>query len=931
MFRYSSLALLFLMGSSISVQSAPQVQIQVGSTPILLSSRTTSGGVTIVDFGTTEIGKSVSKTFTLKNIGTETVQLLEPIRVPRGFTLMRRFGSTTLAPGQTSSFVAALNSASAGRLRGNVAFTIRGTQDLRIAVPVVGTAFGSASMRIIQTGDIGFRTVGRWSRVTLQNSRGTAQNVPAGTGASVATWTFTGLQPGQYFVSTTWSVRDAHASNAPFTVVDGTKAFAKVLVNQQLAPADFHDAGVAWKTLGTFRITGNSLAVRLTDQANGPVMADSVRIEKVGFPGRIITPGDKGFVQTGSGNKSLAIWTFNDLVPGQYRVSADWAAGNAQFTLVDGNRGLTTVDVNQQQSPRDFRDAGTSWKDLGLLGTLYRITGNSLTVRMTSASTAAGRAGAIRVERIYNPAGSAAPEGGTTYADAVRYLEQATWGPSDAAIAYVQQVGIPYHIQEQLNTPTSDYPQPDLYPTNQTTGCSGMGPTCGRDNYSEYLLQTRFFTKAFYEQDQLHQRMTWALHKIWVISGRDGNVHPAAHLAAYLRVLDQNALGNFRTLMGAVTLNAGMGKYLDMANSNNGSPNENYAREIMQLFTVGLNLLNPDGTLQLDGSGNPISTYDQSTVYEFARLFTGWQLAPNVRTGVPDYISPMVVWTPETNHHDRGSKTLLNGFTTSPNQSTTNDLNTGLDNIFSHQNVAPFIAKSLIKQLVTSNPSTDYVSRVSAVFNDNGSGVPGDLAAVVQSILLDPEARNMPTDPSYGKLREPVQYINNLCRAFPVTAYNDRTQQSDGYLSPQAVNMDQDVFRPFTVFSYFMPDTLLPGSQTLLAPEFDILTTSTAIRRANFINQMTSPNGGADAYGINVATNSPLGTKLDLSAVQALAGDPAAMLAYLNNIMLHGTMSQDMVDRITPAINAVAASNPLRRAKVAVYLVATSSQYQVQQ
>ncbi|HEV3202802.1 MAG TPA: choice-of-anchor D domain-containing protein, partial [Gemmataceae bacterium] len=311
MFRYCSLALLFLVGSSINVQSAPNIQVQVGSTPIAISLGGTAGGVSIVDFGSAEIGKSVSKTFTVKNTGSETVSLLEPIKVPAGFTLMRRFGSTALAPGRTTTFVAALNSARAGRLRGNISFTLRGTQDQPVTIPVAGSVFGSPSLRIIQSGEVGFRTIGKWVPATVQTNGGAAHSIRAGTGTSVASWTFSGLQPGQYRVAVTWPVQANHATNAPFTVVDGTKAFTTVSVNQQSPPADFHDAGVSWKTLGIFRITGNSLVVRLTDRANGTVLADAIRIEKVGFPSQIIQPGDKGFHQAGAAKNAQAIWTFS--------------------------------------------------------------------------------------------------------------------------------------------------------------------------------------------------------------------------------------------------------------------------------------------------------------------------------------------------------------------------------------------------------------------------------------------------------------------------------------------------------------------------------------------------------------------------------------------------------------------------------------------
>ena len=258
-------------------------------------------------------------------------------------------------------------------------------------------------------------------------------------------------------------------------------------------------------------------------------------------------------------------------------------------------------------------------------------------------------------------------------------------------------------------------------------------------------VQTRFYTNALYGPDQLRQRVAFALHQIIVVSGVD--ITLPSRLTPYLQVLDRNAFGNYRNLLQEITLNPAMGNYLDMAGNTSTNPNENYAREVLQLFTIGLYQLNQDGTPVLDGSGQPIPAYDQNVVNAFARVFTGWNFATAPATGIVNYIDPLVA---TESRHDTKAKTLLQGVTLPPNQKAAKDLSDALDNIFQHPNVPPFISKQLIQHLVTSNPSPSYVRRVADVFTNNGSGVRGDLKAVVRAILLDPEAAANPA-PEAGK------------------------------------------------------------------------------------------------------------------------------------------------------------------------------------
>jgi hypothetical protein len=505
------------------------------------------------------------------------------------------------------------------------------------------------------------------------------------------------------------------------------------------------------------------------------------------------------------------------------------------------------------------------------------------------------------------------PDRAVTNADAVRFLEQATWGPTPELVQHVLAIGFDQFLNEQFNLPSSGYPTLPLYPSTRDTSTCPNGSTCQRDNYTMYPVQTRFFANALYGADQLRQRVAFALHQILVASGVD--ITQPSWMTPYLQVLDRDAFSNYRQVLYDVTLNPAMGNYLDMAGNTKTRPNENYAREVLQLFSIGTARLNSDGTSQLDGFGQPIPTYDQSIVTNFARVFTGWRFAPG-QTGVPNYIDPMVV---NAAQHDTGAKTLLNGSVVQAGQTTEKDLNDAIDNIFTDPNVAPFISKQLIQHLVTSNPSPAYVARIAAVFN----GSQGDLQSVIRAILLDAEARgDVKADPAYGRLRNPVQLMLGILRAFHAGSA-DLASQSDGYLNPQAVAMGMDVYRPPSVFSYYSPSTVVPDSGGLKGPEFGLLSTSSALQRDNVMNTLIFSR-------INVSTNAPSGTAIDLRPLQPLATTPTELVDTLDALLLHGTMSAAMRQSIVDAVNAVSPTNVNKRVQTAVYLVATSSQYQVE-
>ncbi len=481
-------------------------------------------------------------------------------------------------------------------------------------------------------------------------------------------------------------------------------------------------------------------------------------------------------------------------------------------------------------------------------------------------------------------------------AAAGRFLEQSTWGVNPSSLSHVQAVGMQAFLNEQFAAPISTFPAPAT-----------------DDDMS--VVQKRFFTNALTGQDQLRQRVAWGLSQIMVASAAKIN-NPNAFVL-WQNMFQNDAFGNFSTLLTDVTLSPVMGNYLDMVNNdkpgNGVDPNENFAREILQLFSIGLEQLNQDGTLQLDGSGNPIPTYGQDEIIGFAHVFTGWTYptkpGATAKWRNPEfYGGPMI---PFDTHHDTGSKLLLNGVTLPAGGTTQADLTAALQNIFNHPNVGPFICRQLILRLVTSNPTPEYVGRVAAVFADNGTGVRGDLKAVVSAILLDPEARRgddaAQVQASDGKLKEPVLFITNLLRA--MNGVSD-----GGSLSDRADDMKQPPFFSPTVFNFYHPDHIVEGTN-LIGPEFEIFDTSTDIARINFVNTLV--------YGSVSGT-----TTVDLTGYVPLAANPDQLVTAVAAVMMHGQVSDNMRSTLVSTLSGI--SDNTRRTKAAFYLMGSSSQFQVE-
>jgi uncharacterized protein (DUF1800 family) len=509
----------------------------------------------------------------------------------------------------------------------------------------------------------------------------------------------------------------------------------------------------------------------------------------------------------------------------------------------------------------------------------------------------------------------ASPQSGT--GDSARFLTQATFGPTPSLLTHLQLVGLQAFLNEQFNTPpTLTLPRVD----------HAIAALPDDQDPTNPLFQEAWWHTVLTAPDQLRQRVAFALSEIFVTSavGNATYLYPDG-TATYWDLLARDAFGNFRQLLEDVTLNPVMGDYLDMVHndkpqpSRNTEPNENYAREVMQLFTVGLYQLNPDGTRKLDSQNQPIPTYDQDVVEGFAHVFTGWYWAQtgtaNWGYAPPNYRAPMLAF-PE--HHDTGAKLLLNNVTLPAGQTQAKDLSDALDVLFNHPNTGPFVCRQLIQRLVTSNPSPAYISRVAQVFANNGQSVRGDLKAVIQAILLDPEARSTAglLGPTYGHEREPLVRMANMLRAF-----NGQASSGNFNISNSTFNFGEQALYAPSVFNFFSPNYIQPGAIAqagITSPEFQITTDTTVITSANSMRSTVYriPDGNGDSI------------VLDLSSLTSLASSPGALVDSLNNLLMGGEMSSAMRDIAVNAVTQIA--SPLERAQTAVHLLVTSPEFVIE-
>ena len=481
-----------------------------------------------------------------------------------------------------------------------------------------------------------------------------------------------------------------------------------------------------------------------------------------------------------------------------------------------------------------------------------------------------------------------------TRQQASRFLSQAGLGSAATDIEQVRQLGYAGWLDAQFALPRSGgyvdwlrakgYDNPDN--RNGFAGANNM-----------------LWRKLIGSPDVLRQRMTLALTEIVVVSlnGLANLGFRSFSAASYMDIVEAQAFGNFRTLLEQVSTSTAMGSYLTFRGNRkaqNGSlPDENYARELMQLFTIGLLELNLDGTPKLV-NGQPVETYSQDDVSQLARVFTGWDLDTTVGTNdTPDRSTrPMVQIA---GRHETGSKTFL-GVTIPPNTSAVDSLRIALDTLVGHPNVGPFVGRQLIQRLVTGNPSPAYVARVAKVFNDNGSGVKGDLKAVLRTILLDDEARSDRTlaDPSFGKLREPLMRFLQWARCFGVSSPDDSWNVGD--LSDPATRLGQSPLRSPSVFNFFRPGYVPPnsplGAQNITAPEFQITTETSVAGYINFMQRTVSSNIG--------------GMSGNYTAWLPLVANSQALLDELNIVLAAGQIPAATLATLKTALDTIAVTTP---------------------
>ena len=511
---------------------------------------------------------------------------------------------------------------------------------------------------------------------------------------------------------------------------------------------------------------------------------------------------------------------------------------------------------------------------------------------------------------------------------ASRLLGQATFGATDAEITRVKDIGYAGWLDAQFAMPKEQSHVDWLFAQGWHTVALPGGASINGLNAS---LWRQFMAG----KDQLRQRVAYALSQIAVTSRLGiSNGWRAFALAYYMDILLDGAFGSYRSLLEKITASPAMGIYLTYRGNRKADaatgrvPDENYARELMQLFAIGLYELNADGTLKL-ANGKPIETYTQEDISGLARVFTGWNYDPNAqsRAGEPsnltNLIHPMVM---NAAQHEPGEKRFL-GIVIPPGTDGVTSMRLALDALMAHPNIAPFVSKQLIQRLVTSNPSAAYVGRVAAVFNDNGSGQKGDLKAVVKAILLDADARvdATLTDAAAGKLREPVVRFTQWARAFAANSPSGKWALPE--TSNPGTRLGQSPLYSPSVFNFYRPGYVPPGTaiaqQNLVAPELQITNESSVAGFINFMQTVLGTSGGI--LNSDVAAN--------YAEWLTLVDVPASLLAKLNLVLAAGQLSQATLDRIRVALEATPASTDaarLNRLRSTILLVMAVPEYLVQ-
>jgi uncharacterized protein (DUF1800 family) len=537
--------------------------------------------------------------------------------------------------------------------------------------------------------------------------------------------------------------------------------------------------------------------------------------------------------------------------------------------------------------------------------------------------------------------------------EAARFLNQATFGATAQEIRAVRKMGYPAWLDAQFKKPMTKH-----LPYVQARRAELLARSEGSDDGYQSPRQEAWWQAALAAPDQLRQRTAFALSEIMVVS--DIGVLESSHegITNYYDMLVKNAFGNFRDLLEDVTLSPIMGQYLSMArnqkpNPSTGSePDENYAREVMQLLTIGLNMLNPDGSLALDANGLPTPTYSQNDIVGLAHVFTGWgsrydpqnppaNLRDFYRYGEMDELNQMILYP---DFHDTKAKTIVRGTNVPANLDGKADMKLALDTLFNHPNVGPFISRQLIQRFVTSNPSRGYVFRVASVFNNNGQGKRGDLKATMRAVLMDPEARNpvFAADVAHGKLREPLLRVSALLRAFlppPPLAPDKR------YFIDLSNSMSfQSPLKSSSVFNFFQPGYIPPGrlaAAGLFGPEFQITQETTVVSFTNLGNSIINNGIGtrerdADDNGVSVRLDIAQYIDLLSRTDRTPEENQSDLIAQLDVLLLGGQMSTGLAQSIRDAFAALpgnfgtSSDRQRDRVRMAIYIITASPEFAVQ-
>jgi uncharacterized protein (DUF1800 family) len=504
-----------------------------------------------------------------------------------------------------------------------------------------------------------------------------------------------------------------------------------------------------------------------------------------------------------------------------------------------------------------------------------------------------------------------------TPVQASRFLQQASLSVDDAAITQVVSLGYSGWLEAQFTAPRTQSRWDWMLSQGYQNSAQNANSFAGADN--------SLWNKLIAATDPLRQRIALALSEILVVSMAGLNVAWRGFcIAAYADLLEDHAFGNYRTLLGAVTLSTGMGNYLNMRGNQKEDPktgrqpDENYAREILQLFSIGLYLLNNDGSLKLDTSGKPIETYTQDSISGLAKVFTGWDYTGYTSSSPDFHRQPMSFVASRFSTSDKSFLgSTIQGSVAGPDA-----LNMALDKIFSHPNVGPFIGRQLIQRLVTSNPSPAYIGRVAAVFNNNGVGVRGDLKAVIRAILLDSEARSAPVSQAtgWGKLREPMLRFVQWARTFGATSPTGIWNIGD--TSDPNTRLGQSPMRSPTVFNYFRPGYIPPNTSLatagMVSPELQISNESSVVAYLNYLQNVIASGVGE--------------VKPDYTGWLALVDNPAVLMDKINLMLAAGQLSATTMASIVSAVGTISittATGRLNRVRAAILLTMASPEYLV--